>query len=58
MVERLKVTHLYSSPTAIRMLMLKEESEPDEVRKYNRSTLRILGSGKFIKDCQYERKTL
>ncbi|CAG7827441.1 unnamed protein product [Allacma fusca] len=41
MVERLKLTHFYGSPTAIRLLM---KSGTEWVRKYDRSSLRILGS--------------
>jgi acetyl-CoA synthetase len=41
MVERLRITQLYTAPTAIRAVM----REGDEwVRKYDRSSLRVLGS--------------
>ncbi|XP_064403228.1 acetyl-coenzyme A synthetase 2-like, mitochondrial [Halichondria panicea] len=40
MVERLKITHFYTAPTAIRLLIKYGD---DWVTKYNRSTLRILG---------------
>lgn len=43
MVERLKITHFYTAPTAIRLLIKYGD---DWVTKYNRSTLRILGCGK------------
>jgi len=42
MVERLKVTHLYTAPTAIRLLLRHEK---EWVTKYDRSSLRILGCG-------------
>ena len=42
MVERLKVTHFYTAPTAIRMLL---RHGTDWVTKYDRSTLRMLGCG-------------
>jgi len=41
MVERLRLTHFYGAPTAIRLL-IKYGSE--WVQKYDRSTLRVLGS--------------
>lgn len=41
MVERHKITQFYTAPTAIRALM-KFGSEP--VKKYNRNSLRVLGS--------------
>ncbi len=44
MVERLKITHFYTAPTAIRMLLRHEE---EWVTKYNRSSLKILGCGMF-----------
>jgi acetyl-CoA synthetase len=40
MVQRLKVTHFYTAPTAIRMLIRKGD---EWVKKYDRSSLRILG---------------
>lgn len=40
-VERLKINHLYLAPTAIRLLL---KSGDAYVRKYDRSSLRILGS--------------
>ena len=43
MVQRLKITHFYTAPTAIRMLIKKGD---EWVKKYDRSTLRILGCGK------------
>ena len=42
MVERLKITHFYTAPTAIRMLIKCGENW---VQKYDRSSLRILGCG-------------
>ena len=42
MVERLKITHFYTAPTAIRMLI---KSGNDYVKKYDRSSIRILGCG-------------
>ena len=42
MVQRLKVTHFYTAPTAIRMLIRKGD---EWVKKYDRSSLRILGCG-------------
>ena len=44
MVSRLRVTQLYTAPTAIRMLY-RYGDEP--VRKYDRSSLRVLGSGEL-----------
>ena len=44
MVSRLRVTQLYTAPTAIRMLY-RFGDEP--VRKYDRSSLRVLGSGEL-----------
>lgn len=40
MVERLKLNHIYLSPTALRLLL---KSGDDYVKKYNRSSLRKLG---------------
>ena len=45
MVQRLKVTHFYTAPTAIRMLITKGD---EWVKKYDRSSLRILGCGKIL----------
>lgn len=42
MVERLKITHFYTAPTAIRMLI---KAGVDYVKKYDRSSIRILGCG-------------
>lgn len=44
MVSRLRVTQLYLAPTAIRMLYRFGESW---VSKYDRSSLRVLGSGEL-----------
>jgi len=41
MVERHKITQLYTAPTALRTLM---KSDSSYVTKYDRSTLRVLGS--------------
>lgn len=41
MVERLKITHFYTAPTAIRAIQ-REGNE--YVKKYNRSSLKLLGS--------------
>uniref|UniRef100_A0A7S2ATL1 Acetyl-coenzyme A synthetase n=1 Tax=Alexandrium andersonii TaxID=327968 RepID=A0A7S2ATL1_9DINO len=41
MVQRHKITQFYTAPTAIRTLM---RSGPDHVKKYDRSSLRVLGS--------------
>ena len=45
MVQRLKVTHFYTAPTAIRMLIRKGD---EWVKKYDRSSLRILGCGETL----------
>ena len=42
MVSRLRVTQLYVAPTAIRMLYCFGD---EHVKKYDRSSLRVLGSG-------------
>lgn len=42
MVERLKINQFYTAPTAIRLLI---KSGDDFVKKYDRSSLRILGTG-------------
>ena len=44
MVARLRVTQLYVAPTAIRMLYRFGEGH---VKKYDRSSLRVLGSGEW-----------
>ena len=44
MVSRLRVTQLYTAPTAIRMLYRYGD---ELVRKYDRSSLRVLGSGEL-----------
>ena len=44
MVQRLKITHFYTAPTAIRMLIKKGD---EWVKKYDRSSLRILGCGQI-----------
>ena len=48
MVQRLKITHFYTAPTAIRMLIRKGD---DWVKKYDRSSLRILGCGEHSNTC-------
>lgn len=45
MIERLKITHLYTSPTAIRLLI---KAGDHWVKQYDRSTLRVLGCGKQL----------
>ena len=45
MVERLKLTHFYGAPTALRMLL---KAGDEWVTKYDRSSLRILGCGKGV----------
>lgn len=45
MVEKHRITQLYTAPTAIRALM-RFGDEP--VRKHDRSSLRILGEGHFM----------
>ena len=44
MVERLKVTQIYLAPTALRLLL---KAGDKYVKKYDRSTLRILGCGMY-----------
>ena len=51
MVERLKITHFYTAPTAIRMLIKCGE---EWVHKYDRSALRILGCGKLLNFIYYQ----
>lgn len=41
MVERLKITHFYTAPTAIRAIQREGD---DFVKKYDRSSLKVLGS--------------
>lgn len=43
MVERLKLTHFYTSPTAIRLLL---KAGNEWVERHDTSSLRILGCGK------------
>ena len=45
MVQRLKVTHFYTAPTAIRLLL---RYKTEFATKYDRSSLRILGCGKWV----------
>jgi acetyl-CoA synthetase len=42
-VQRLKINQLYTAPTALRLLMKYGD---DYVTKYDRSSLKVLGSGK------------
>jgi acetyl-CoA synthetase len=42
-IERLKINQFYASPTALRFLMRYDN---DWVKKYDRSSLKSLGSGK------------
>ena len=44
MVERLKVTQFYTAPTALRLLL---KSGNDYVKKYDRSSIRLLGCGEY-----------
>jgi acyl-coenzyme A synthetase/AMP-(fatty) acid ligase len=46
-VERLKINQFYGAPTAIRLLL---KYEVDWVKKYDRSSLRVLGTGR---SCSY-----
>ena len=41
-VQRLKINQLYLAPTAIRLLLKYDD---EHVTKYDRSSLRVLGSG-------------
>ena len=43
MVQRLKVTHFYGAPTALRLLL---KAGDNWVTEFDRSSLRILGSGR------------
>lgn len=43
MVQRLKINQFYGAPTAIRLLLNYGE---EWVKKYDRSSLKVLGSGK------------
>lgn len=43
MVQRLKINQFYGAPTAIRLLLKYGD---EWVRKYDRSTLKTLGSGR------------
>lgn len=43
MVDRLKLTHLYTVPTVIKFLM---KAGDDHVGKYNLSSLRVIALGK------------
>ena len=45
MVERLKVNQFYGAPTAIRLLLKYDDHY---VTKYNRSSLKVLGTGKLF----------
>ena len=45
MVERLKINQFYGSPTAVRLLLKSGDSY---VTKYDRSSLRVLGTGKYF----------
>ena len=49
-VERLKINQFYGAPTAIRLLLKYED---DWVKKYDRSSLRVLGTGKRKKTPQF-----
>ena len=42
MVERLRINQIYLAPTALRLLL---KAGDDYVKRYDRSTLRILGCG-------------
>ena len=42
MVERLRVNQFYGAPTSIRLLLRYDD---DFVKKYDRSSLRVLGTG-------------
>lgn len=47
MVQRLKINQFYGAPTAFRLLLKFEDSW---VKKYDRSSLRTLGSGERLQD--------
>ena len=42
MVERQKITHFYTAPTALHLLL---KAGDEWVHRYNRSSLRVLGCG-------------
>ena len=44
MVQRLKITQIYLAPTSLRLLL---KAGDQYVKKYDRSSLRILGCGKI-----------
>lgn len=45
MVERLRVNQFYGAPTSIRLLLRYDD---DFVKKYDRSSLRVLGTGMYL----------
>ena len=45
MVQRQKITHFYTAPTALRLLL---KAGDEWVHKYDRSSLRMLGCGMYI----------
>ena len=45
MNERLKLTQIHTAPTALRLLL---KAGDEHVKKYDRSTLRILGCGMCV----------
>ena len=53
MVERLRVNQFYGSPTAIRLLLKSGDSF---VTKYDRSSLRVLGTGRPLVVSHYARR--
>ena len=58
MVQRLKINQFYGAPTAFRLLLKFEDSW---VKKYDRSSLRTLGSGERLQEacvCQSQRRSL
>ena len=53
MVERLRLTHLYLAPTALRLLIKAGDSY---VEKYNLNTLQKLGCGRYFDAISYIHK--
>ena len=48
MIDRLKITHLYTTPTVMKFLMKAGDEHVDE---YNLSTLKVVALSKFFLRC-------
>ena len=56
-MEKLKLTHLYTVPSVIKELMIREKRGSGQLDKYNRSSLKTIALGQYIIPYIYDSMT-